>query len=100
MYKRQVLGRSNTPALQNIAAWLFEQALPALLDMTSPRAWAFGILGIHEYLRRFDGDRHAGQVRDELAGRLLTLYRHCRADDWRWFEAVSYTHLAIQLGTV
>ena len=81
-----VLGRSNTPALQNIAAWLFEQALPALLDMTSPRAWAFGILGIHEYLRRFDGDRRAGQVRDELAGRLLALYRCCRTDDWRWFE--------------
>jgi glycosyltransferase involved in cell wall biosynthesis len=81
-----VLGRSNTPALQNIAAWLFEQALPALLDMTSPRAWAFGILGIHEYLRRFDGDRHAGQVRDELAGRLLALYRQCRSNDWRWFE--------------
>ena len=81
-----VLGRSNTPALQNIAAWLFEQALPALLDMTSPRAWAFGILGIHEYLRRFDGDRRAGQVRDELAGRLLALYRRCRTDDWRWFE--------------
>ncbi len=81
-----VLGRSNTPALQNIAAWLFEQALPALLDMTSPRAWAFGILGIHEYLRRFDGDRRAGQVRDELAGRLLALYQSCRADDWRWFE--------------
>lgn len=81
-----VLGRSNTPALQNIAAWLFEQALPALLDMTSPRAWAFGILGIHEYLRRFDGDRHAGQVRDELAGRLLALYQRCRADEWRWFE--------------
>jgi len=81
-----VLGRSNTPALQNIAAWLFEQALPALLDMTSPRAWAFGILGIHEYLRRFDGDRHAGQVRDELAGRLLALYGQCRSDEWRWFE--------------
>jgi glycosyltransferase involved in cell wall biosynthesis len=81
-----VLGRSNTPALQNIAAWLFEQALPALLDMTSPRAWAFGILGIHEYLRRFDGDRHAGQVRDELAGRLLALYRQCRSEEWRWFE--------------
>ena len=81
-----VLGRSNTPALQNIAGWLFEQALPPILDTTSPRAWAFAILGIHEYLRRFDGDRHAGQVRDELAGRLLSLYRQCRADDWRWFE--------------
>jgi hypothetical protein len=81
-----VLGRSSTPALQQIAGWLFEQALPALVETTSPRAWAFGILGIHEYLRRYDGDRRAGQVRDELAGRLLALYRQCDEDDWHWFE--------------
>jgi len=80
-----VLGRSNTPALHSIAGWLFEQALPAILDTTSPRAWAFTILGIHEYLR-FDGDRHVSQVREALAGRLLDLYRQCRADEWRWFE--------------
>src|SRR5690606_7969136 len=30
-----VLGRSNTPALQSIAGWLFEQALPAILETTS-----------------------------------------------------------------
>jgi prophage antirepressor-like protein len=70
-----VLGRSNTPALQSMAGWLFEQALPAILETTSPRAWAFTLIGIHEYLRRFDGDRRASQVRDELAGRLLALYQ-------------------------
>ena len=81
-----VLGRSGKPALQSIAGRLFEQSLPAILDTTSPRAWAFAILGINEYLRRFDGDRRAGQVRDELAQRLLALYQACRKDDWRWFE--------------
>ena len=29
----------------------FELALPAVLEMTSPRAWAFGLLGVQEYLR-------------------------------------------------
>ncbi len=81
-----VLGRSNKPALQSIAIWLYEQALPAILETTSPRAWAFAILGINEYLRRFDGDRHARQMREELAQRLLALYQACRTDDWRWFE--------------
>lgn len=81
-----VLGRSAVPGLQRIAGRLFEQALPAILDTTSPRAWAFAILGIHDYLRRFDGDRRAAQARDELAGRLLALYQRCRTDDWRWFE--------------
>ncbi len=91
-----VLGRSNTPALQSMAGWLFEQALPAILETTSPRAWAFTLIGIHEYLRRFDGDRRASQVRDELAERLLTLYQSCRSDKWRWYEAeLSYCNAAL-----
>jgi glycosyltransferase involved in cell wall biosynthesis len=81
-----VLGRSTTPALQSMAGWMFEQALPAVLNTTSPRAWAFALIGIHEYLRRFAGDRRASQVRDELAGRLLTLYQSSRSDEWRWYE--------------
>lgn len=91
-----VLGRSNTPALQSMAGWLFEQALPTILETTSPRAWAFTLIGIHEYLRRFDGDRRASQVRDELAGRLLSLYQQCRSDEWRWFEAeLSYCNAVL-----
>ena len=82
-----VLGRSNTLALQSMAAWVFEQALPVILKTTSPRAWAFALIGIHEYLRRFEGDRGANQVRDELAGRLLTLYENSRSDEWCWYEA-------------
>jgi glycosyltransferase involved in cell wall biosynthesis len=91
-----LLGRSNTPGLQNMAGQLFEQALPTVLATTSPRAWAFALIGIHEYLRRFDGDRRASQVREELAGRLLTLYQANRSDEWRWFEAgLSYCNAAL-----
>src|SRR6266550_1347262 len=91
-----VLGRSNTPALQSMAGWVFEQALPAILETTSPRAWAFALIGIHEYLRRFDGDRRAGQVREELAGRLLTLYQNHRSNEWRWYEnALTYCNAAL-----
>ena len=81
-----VLGRSHTPALQSMAGWVFEQVLPVILNTTSPRAWAFTLIGIHEYLRPFAGDRMVNQVRDELAGRLLTLYQRCRSDEWRWYE--------------
>jgi hypothetical protein len=91
-----VLGRSNTPALHSMAGRLFEQALPAILDTTSPRAWAFALIGIHEYLQRFAGDRRASQVREELAGRLLRLYQDHRSDKWRWFEDVlTYCNAAL-----
>ena len=81
-----LLGRSNTPALHSMAGRLFEQALPVIIDTTSPRARAFALIGIHDYLRRFDGDRRASQVREELAGRLMGLYQNHRADEWRWYE--------------
>ncbi|MGB8644797.1 MAG: glycosyltransferase family 4 protein [Anaerolineae bacterium] len=91
-----VLGRSNTPALPSMAGRLFEQALPAILDMTSPRAWAFALIGIHEYLQRFAGDRMASQVRAELAGRLLALYTSNRSDAWRWYEtSLSYCNAVL-----
>ena len=82
-----VLGRSNTPTLQSMAGWVFEQALPAILATKSPRAWAFALIGIHEYLKRYAGDSKAGRVLEDLAGRLLTLYQKNRTDDWRWYEA-------------
>jgi len=91
-----MLGRSNTPPLHSMAGQLFEQALPAILDTTSPRAWAFALIGIHEYLRRFAGDRMASQVREELAGRLLALYQSHRSDEWRWYEEeLTYCNAAL-----
>src|SRR5512136_337437 len=91
-----VLGRSNMPSLQSMAGRVFEQALPAILETTSQRAWAFALSGIHEYLRRFAGDRMASQVREELAGRLLGLYQNHHSDEWRWFEpGLTYCNAAL-----
>ena len=91
-----VLGRSSSHALHNMAGWMFEQALPAILNTTSPRAWAFSLIGIHEYLRCFAGDTKANRVREELAGRLLTMYQTIRADEWRWFEnELTYCNAAL-----
>jgi glycosyltransferase involved in cell wall biosynthesis len=91
-----VLGRSTSLALHNMAGWMFGQALPAIVNTTSPRAWAFALIGIHEYLRRFAGDRKANQVREELANRLLTMYKSVRTDEWRWFEDIlTYCNAAL-----
>ncbi len=91
-----VLGRSNTPTIQNIAAQIFQQSLLAILETTSPRAWAFALIGIHEYLGRFTGDRRVGQVQEELAGRLLALYQDHHTDEWNWFEnRLTYCNAAL-----
>ncbi|EQA43399.1 glycosyltransferase, group 1 family protein [Leptospira broomii serovar Hurstbridge str. 5399] len=91
-----VLGRASIPTLPSIAGRLFEQALPAILQTSSPRAWAFALIGIHEYLQRFAGDRMASQVKEELAGRLHTLYQNNNAKDWHWFESgLSYCNAVL-----
>jgi glycosyltransferase involved in cell wall biosynthesis len=83
-----VLGRSKHEGLRGVASRLFELALPAALDFTSPRAWAFTLLGIHEYLRRFRGDRIAENARITLAERLLDLFQRNSNEDWCWCEDV------------
>jgi len=91
-----VLGCSNTPALQSVAGLLFEKALPAMLKTTSPRAWAFSIIGIQEYLKRFTGDSRANHVRDELSNRLLKMYQNTASDEWHWYEdRLTYCNAAL-----
>jgi hypothetical protein len=91
-----VLGHSEVPSFNSIAAALFEQTLPAILQTTSPRAWAFALIGIYEYSQKFAGDSRADQVRNELAARLLTLYQNNHTEEWDWFENVlSYCNAAL-----
>ena len=73
-------------SLRGLAGRLFELAVPAAMGFTSPRAWAFSLFGIQQYLDRFPGDRSAQRQRDALAGRLLKIYRVTHATDWKWFE--------------
>ncbi|MBV9657587.1 MAG: glycosyl transferase family 1, partial [Verrucomicrobia bacterium] len=81
------LGRSTNHGHQQLAGRLFEQALPAVHEFTSPRAWAFTILAVHEYLRRYAGDREANGVRESLTQKLLDLYEdNAQSPDWPWFE--------------
>lgn len=83
-----VLGRSKSPGLRGTAGRLLESAIPAIRTFSSPRAWAFAVLGLQEYLACFPGDRAALQTRDELAERLLSIYTSCRSPGWNWFEDV------------
>jgi glycosyltransferase involved in cell wall biosynthesis len=80
-------------SFQMLAADLFEQALPVVAEFTSPRAWAFTLIGIDEYLSRLSGDRRANQIRELLNAKLMQRYTDAATDDWQWFEdAVSYTN--------
>lgn len=74
--------------IRGAARELFEKALPVLIDFTSPRAWAYALVGIHAYLRRFSGDSKVRRIREMLATRLFDLYQRNAREDWPWIEDI------------
>ena len=88
-----VLGQSRDAGLRGAAGRLFEAAVPAVLTFTSPRAWAFCILGMQAYLDWFPGDRSIQGIRNALANRLLDIYERSHSETWHWFEkSLSYSN--------
>jgi hypothetical protein len=88
-----VLGQSRNAGLRGAAGRLFEASVPAVLTFTSPRAWAFCILGMQAYLDRFPGDRAIQGARNTLANRLLDIYERTHSETWHWFEkSLSYSN--------
>ncbi len=83
------IGRSRRAGLVGWAGELFHRAMPICEKTTSPRTWALGIMGIHEYLRRYSGDRAAASMSQRLADRLIDMYEATATDDWPWFENIA-----------
>jgi glycosyltransferase involved in cell wall biosynthesis len=83
-----VLGRSQNQGLRGAAGRLFEFSLPAAVEFSSPRAWAYALLGIQEYLTSYPGDRDAQKVQFAVSCRLLKMYESIRQPDWKWFENI------------
>ena len=83
-----VIGRTAKPGLRLWASGLFERALKVVSEFTSPRAWAFALLGLNEYFRTMHGDLHAARLRAELAERLVELFRKNNSHGWSWCENI------------
>lgn len=80
------LGRSKNAGHRSLCALLYQRGLPPVACFSSPRAWAFSLIAIHEYLRTFSGDRVVAQMRDTLTGMLVGLFQANSSPDWQWFE--------------
>jgi hypothetical protein len=76
------------PSRRRWAAALFKAALPAVEAFSSPRAWAFTLLGLDAYGAVVIGDTAATRMRSLLADRLLALLAANETADWTWFEAI------------
>jgi len=83
-----VIARSSDQGLRGAAGRLFEACLPLVVEFFSPRACAYSLLGIQEYLHSYPGDRDVQKVQSALTERLLAMYESVRRPDWKWFENI------------
>jgi glycosyltransferase involved in cell wall biosynthesis len=83
--------RSSQRSVREVSNRLFNQAVGMLNTMTSPRAWAYGILAAQEYLAIDPRSPGARSLCAAMAQRLYRQYLAAATRDWRWFEdVVSY----------
>lgn len=79
-------GRSRNDGHRKLSAQLFECGLGVVKKFTSPRAWAFTLLGIHEYLRHYPSNAKITAMRELLTAKLVKIWKKSASESWPWFE--------------
>ena len=74
------------PSRRLWAASFFAESLPAAEIFSSPRAWAFTLLGIEAYCSVVASDAIARKLQRLLAERLMAIFSAVETQDWTWFE--------------
>jgi glycosyltransferase involved in cell wall biosynthesis len=78
--------RDANPSRRLWASALFAEALSTAETFSSPRAWAFTLLGLGSYCAVTSDDLRAQEVRRFLADRLMSALAAVETQDWVWFE--------------
>ncbi|WP_432798987.1 glycosyltransferase [Poriferisphaera sp. WC338] len=92
----ETVARSTTRGHMTFATNLFQQALEPCTSLQSPHGWAYALIGIHAYLRRFSGDSHARRVREQLAQKLYDAFQRNGSSDWHWLsDELTYANAQI-----
>ncbi|MEM9418355.1 MAG: glycosyltransferase, partial [Planctomycetota bacterium] len=88
----ETVARSQVRGHLTLAAGLFHRALPACESFEHVHGWAYSLIGIHAYLRKFSGDSSARRVRETLAHKLFDAFKQNGSDDWPWpTDTITYT---------
>ncbi len=72
---------------RSLCALLFQRGLPPVARFSSPRAWAFTLIAIHEYLRTLSATASWGRCATRLRRCSSISFSHSSAD-WHWFERI------------
>lgn len=89
------------PGRRRVGRELFVEALPAALSFSSPRAWAYTLLGIRQWLHAFPLDSEVRRTARQIAGKLFARYVECSHEGWRWFEnELTYANARLSEGLI
>jgi glycosyltransferase involved in cell wall biosynthesis len=75
-------------SMRLLAEDLFRLSLVNFECIASPRAWAFAVVGLYYYLRKYPDDQTVRAVLKTLARRLETAFQEHETADWPWCEDV------------
>ncbi|MFC1589342.1 glycosyltransferase, partial [Pseudomonadota bacterium] len=85
------VARSRNDGQTNHAAVLFRRALPAVEHFTSPRAVAFTLIGIHNFMSSHHGINQVEVMFKKLSHKLMQWFSNTASEDWPWCEeSLSY----------
>jgi hypothetical protein len=71
---------------RQLAAQLFSTGLPVVESFSSPRAWAFAMIGMDAFLRAEPTHAPTLELLGRLTDRLKELWRAHSSATWPWFE--------------
>ena len=72
--------------IRDMATRLFMDGLQIVESFTSPRAWAFTLIGLHSYMEIYGGDASVRRLRAVLANRLHEQFLSNGDEEWLWCE--------------
>ena len=88
--------RSRNEGHRHLCVQLFDRGLFAVKHFSSPRAWAFALIGVNEYLQEHPEKDEALAAREHHTAELVRLWNGFATEDWQWFEtSVTYDNARI-----
>lgn len=83
-----LINESPTHALARTGQEIFSKALPQVKTITSIRGMATTIIGICQYIKFHFPDDKKTHIMDEMADKMVQMYKDNRSDEWHWYEPI------------
>lgn len=80
-----VINKSVDMGIRDYSMRLFDLLLPAVNELSEPRAIAYSLIGMYNYLKSCYRQNLYDQIK-LLSNRILELYYENSSNDWPWFE--------------